>query len=152
MAPEQHVAPGWYAVEPGVIRHWDGHRWDDGRPARPPLPDPGVGLAVLAHASFFIFPVVIALVLFLTESKKDARIRKNAGEALNFQASFLVVWMPLVALELAGQAFRGPKPGWLFLTMFALWVTGAVVSVVAAVRAADGRDWRYRYAIRFVSP
>jgi uncharacterized protein len=130
-------------------------------PSPPPGPAPGVApadstgtinerdrpLAVMTHLSAlvaFYIPLanlIIPLVVWLVKRHESPDIDAVGREVVNFNLSMVLYFFAafLLSFVLVG-----------FLLMFALWVFGIVVTIIAAVRAHDG--WRYRYplTIRFL--
>lgn len=156
------IPPGWYATEHGW-RWWDGTAW--GPLAPPPavaLPDEqtGRGLSVLSHFGFLVGGFILPLVIYLTEGKRNRFTADHSREALNFQIFFMILWIGAGLLffvtVFATAADNGPRSGppaavgFGFLVMGGLWLIGLVQSVFGAVRAGQGRRYRYPLTIRFV--
>lgn len=135
---------------------------DGPRPGPPPPPGPDVpahppelspttrNWAVAAHLSAFggallgIGALVFLgpLVVWLVKREEHPFIAEHAREALNFNLSVLVygVISVLLLLVLVG-----------FLLLLALVVFWLVVTILAAVRAANGQEYHYPLSIPFVS-
>ncbi|MFF4650029.1 DUF4870 domain-containing protein [Streptomyces sp. NPDC001380] len=122
--------------------------WQPGYPPAQPVP-PGPPLrpdeermwALLGHLSFFVLSILGPVVIMLTMGKRSEFVRRQAAEALNFHLMVLiavVVSFPLM-LVLVG-----------FLTFFAALAAGTVLSVIAALQAHNGVDYRYPFTYRFV--
>lgn len=92
------------------------------------------------------------LVVWLVRRDTDAFTARHAREALNFNLTFLLVTVvggavgAVLALVTLGLGLLVLAP--LFLAVFAAWV---VLTIVATVAAADGRDYRYPFTMRFIS-
>lgn len=152
--------PGWYH-DGHALRWWDGRWWGQYAPSRPPAPaqDPvaaGTTLAVLSHLGIFAGGVVLPIVCRVTEGERNEYVRHHSTEALNFQITFLIVWLVCVA-TMFGTALASwdsdepPLWWWVSLGVMTLAVLGAVaMSAVGAIRAGQGRWWRYPVSIRFV--
>lgn len=112
-----------------------------GTPASPPpvsTPSGHRTLAVLAHILGLFTGFIGPLTLLL--ATRDDFARRHARRCLNWQLSFLIyilVSIPLMLL-LVG-----------FLTLFVAGLLNAIFSIIGAVRAADGEDWKYPLAIPF---
>ncbi len=159
----QPPPPGWYH-DGTTLRWWDGAAWG---PAAPPAglssvaaTDPvgeGAAPAVLSHVGILVFAVVLPLVFRLTEGKKNEFVRHHSTEALNFQLTFLILWIVGgVATMFATFTGRGGDDvsAWFllpFLAMLGLFGIAVLCAIVGAVRASQGRWWRYPVSIRFVS-
>jgi uncharacterized protein len=146
------------------MRWWDGTAWG---PAAPPWSfgrgeagDPvqeGSTLSVLSHVGYFVAGFILPLIFRLTEGRKNEYVRHHSTEALNFQLTWFAGWVTgFVAVFVSLIAFSdgdGNPTVWFFLIWFgmaALYVTGAVFSVIGAIRAGRGEWWRYPVNIRFV--
>jgi uncharacterized Tic20 family protein len=156
-APVHGPPPGWYH-DGRALRWWDGAAWGPFAPptAPPPATTTSYVLPVLAHVGFFIASCILALVLRLTEGTKDDYLRHHSTEALNFQLTFLAAWIGgfvvtvVVAISSTSDDTAGAVMLLFFALMAVLFVAGAVLSVMGAVRAGRGERWRYPVSIRFV--
>lgn len=106
-------------------------------------------LAVICHLSTFagyVAPVIgdVAgpLAIYLTKRNESPHLRAHAVEALNFQISMLIYLGIAAALM---YVLIG------FVIFPLLIVLEFVVTIVAAVRAADGRAHRYPISIPFLA-
>ena len=113
---------------------------------------------MLSHVGFFVGGFVLPLIFRLTEGKKNEYVRHHSTEALNFQITFMIGWMVGFAVLVVSSLTTsnidgGPAPFLMFplLWMFALFVGGAVLAVVGAIRASRGEWWRYPVNLRLVS-
>lgn len=99
--------------------------------------------AVVCHLSDFIgAPLLIPLIIYLVRKDDSAFVRRHAGEALNFHLSFLIyslVCIPLVFIVV----------GIVFLIVLGL--VALVLSIVAAIKAGEGKAYTYPFTIHFVS-
>lgn len=85
-------------------------------------------------------------------------MRHHSTEALNFQLTFLIVWIAGIFTTMGAMfAIAGTGGGeanaWVllpFLALFAVFGLAALCSIVGAVRSSQGRWWRYPISIRFV--
>ncbi|MBD2256331.1 DUF4870 domain-containing protein [Pseudanabaena sp. FACHB-2040] len=101
-----------------------------------------IGLPFLWTSSFLLpWRIVAPLALLLVKGKTSRYLRHNAQEALNFQISCTLYWLATFALMflLVG-----------FLLVVPLAFFEAVCIIVAAVKASDGKRFRYPLSIRFV--
>jgi len=100
------------------------------------------------HASallglFFHFPghLLGPLIVWLVKRDASPEIDAHGKEALNFQISMLIynAIAALFCLILVGFAF-----------LFVLWVLNTVFVIIAAIKASDGKFYRYPMTIRFI--
>jgi uncharacterized protein len=156
--------PGWYADPQGGggQRFWDGSRWTEHATA--PVMASGAGLtsdrearnwALAGHLSALAGIVVGGLIwlgpLIVYLVKKDAHpyIREHAREALNFNLSIFLYLLVggiitfFLVLFLVGLLLI---PIW-----FALAIAWLVLTIVGAVKASNGEQYRYPLTIRFLS-
>ncbi len=155
-------AAGWYH-EGTTLRWWDGSAWG------PTAPQGGylqVGasrrndstLVVLSHVGFIIAAVILALVLRLTEGKKDEFARHHSTEALNFQLTFMLIWLVGIGSTMIATDMMSPSDDdsvslllvLPFLALFVVYAVGAAFAVMGAVQASRRQWWRYPLSIRFV--
>ena len=143
---------GWYH-DGTVLRWWDGERWG---PAAPPAQtswqpidevDQGKTLAVLSHVGMFILAIILPLIFRQTEGKTNRYVRHHATEALNFQLTFLILWIggiiTVVSIAASTTDSNGDTSGWIvlpFLVLFALYVACAVLAIIGAVQAPGNAD------------
>ncbi len=114
----------------------------------PPQPHGGTNgedtiWAVLGHLSAFVgLPIVVPLVIYLVKKDTSPFVRHHASEALNFHitmtiASFVAALLLIVLIG--------------FVLLPALAVFAMIVTVLAAVAAGKGEQYRYPLSIRFLS-
>jgi uncharacterized Tic20 family protein len=134
--------PGWGAPPPqqayGTPQGW-GPPAGYGQPAGPSSDD--TTWAVLAHLSYFVAGLIAPLVIFLV--KKDSPFaRQQAAEAFNFHLTLLLaaIVSGVLVLVIIG-----------IFMLLAVFLGGAVLSVVAAVRSGRGESYRYPLTIRFLN-
>ena len=150
--------PGWYPDQTGHLRWWDGARWGLYAPPRSPT-DSGKAFAVVSHVGMFAGGFVLPLVIYLTEGKKDEFVRHHSREALNFQITFLAVWILAMGgfflsflLSVGADddfGFFFPFPP-LFPVLLMVQAASMALAILGAVRASQDQWWRYPLSIRFV--
>ncbi len=157
--PGSAAPPGWYQDHTGYLRWWDGAGWGPYAPAPPAPQESNQALSVLCHLGIVVGGVILPLVIYLTEGKKNAFIRHHAREALNFQITFLIVYLGAFALffgaffvsmlsSIDGDGFSGfffPFP-----LIILVWFGAVGLAIMGAVRANQRQWWSYPVAIRFV--
>jgi len=98
--------------------------------------------ALLSHLSLFIsLPFLLPLVVYLAMRGDSRYAADNAREALNFHLSLLLYVLCCVPLTfiLIGVPL-----------MVLIGLASLVLSIIAAIRAADGDCYRYPLTIRFL--
>lgn len=97
----------------------------------------------LFWSGFFLLPwrILPALALLLVKGKESTYIKAQSQEALNFQLSLTLYWLltSMLMFVLVG-----------FLLVIPLAFFEGVCIVIAAVKIADGRPFRYPLIIRFI--
>ena len=117
-----------------------------GAPA-PLAPDQERTWGLVAHLSAFAGSLVGGLtflgplIVMLTMGERSPFVRRHAVEALNFNLSVLIYALVslLTLLVLIG-----------FVLLPLVVVAWAVLTIVAAVKANQGEEYRYPFTIRFV--
>lgn len=99
--------------------------------------------SIFSHLSAFVgLPFLLPLVVYLAMRGDSEYVTSNAREALNFHLSLLlytVICIPLIFAAGLGALLIG-----------ALWFTSLILSIVAAIKASDGRSYHYPLTIRWV--
>lgn len=118
--------------------------------------------AALSHLGglFFILP---SLIIFLVLKDRGAKVRVEAKEALNWQITFLGLWIVIqilvaiitsiavAAAFAAGDYYGGTGiVGLLWLLPAAAWIANAIFSVMGFVKVNGGGSYRYPFAVRLV--
>lgn len=109
-------------------------------------PDQERTWAAAAHwsallASVIGFAFLGPLIVMLTKGNESAFVRRQAVESLNFQISMLIygIVSAILILALIG-----------ILLIFVVGVCWLVFTIVGAVKASSGEDYRYPLTIRMV--
>ena len=113
------------------------HAWTE------PVDSDSRGWAVAAHLiPLFGFGFIGPLIIWLIKRDEDVFVEEHSREALNFQISVLIylIVSGLLILVLIG-----------FLLLPAVVIFAFVAAIVAAIKAANGQEFRYPLTIRFVS-
>lgn len=81
------------------------------------------------------------LVVWLTQKDKSGFADYHGKESLNFQITILIAGLisAVLCIILIG-----------FLMLFALWVYGIAMTIIAAMKASEGVRYRYPYILRFI--
>src|SRR3954462_5976023 len=103
---------------------------------------------ILCHASallgvLFHFPghLLGPLLVWLVKRGDSPEIDAHGKEALNFQISMLIY-------NFMSAIFCLVLIGFVFLAV--LWVLNAILVIVAAIQASEGKFYRYPMTIRFI--
>lgn len=97
--------------------------------------------AMLAHLSGIVLLVVGPLIVLLVQGPKDANVKRQATEALNWQ--ILVAIGVLVSLVLSVIGI-----GLLLLPI--VYIVGIIFMVIGGIKANGGEDYRYPFNWRIV--
>lgn len=110
----------------------------------PTLPDGNDKLfAVLCHLSTFLgVALILPLIVYLVKKSDSGFVADQAGEALNFHLSLLIYGVVGMVLTMVVIGV---------FMLIALGLATVVLSIVAAVKAASGENYRYPFTIRFVN-
>ena len=125
-------------------------------PVTPPAPPPRAGSSpirytpsgsdkiwtILSHVSWYIgVPFLLPLVIYLAMKGDSEYVADNAKEALNFHISVFLYGLCLLPLV------------WLLIgipLLVVMTIAVLVLSIIAAVKAADGTVYRYPLTLRLV--
>lgn len=99
-------------------------------------------LAVLVHIGGLFFSWLAPLVIYLVKKGSDEELTiHHAREALNFQLTLLIAYVVCFILS------------FILIGLFLLWIVmlaNLILSIMAAVKASNGIEYRYPMTIRFV--
>jgi len=100
---------------------------------------------LLALIGFFVIPfgnVVAPLIVYLMKKDESPFVADQARESLNFQITLLIYALVsgVLVIILIG-----------FLLLGIIWVAGIVLTIIAAVKAANGESYRYPLTLRLIS-
>jgi hypothetical protein len=97
-------------------------------------------MAILAHALAIVIGFIGPLIIYLTV-KDDAFTQDHAKESLNFQITVLIaiIVSSILTLVLVG-----------FFLLWAVGIANTILCILAAVAAANGKEYRYPVTIRFI--
>jgi uncharacterized Tic20 family protein len=120
------------------------------------MEEEGRSWAILCHFGLFVGGFFLPLAMYLAQRGRNRFAEHHAAEALNFQLTLLI---PVAAYMVTFFVtfFRGidgsEPPGWFFVAMAGyglIFLCALGLSVVGAIRAGQGRWWRYPVRIPFV--
>jgi uncharacterized Tic20 family protein len=128
-------------------------------PAPQPAAAPGAPLsasddklwASLAHFGGLLY-ILPSLIIYLVLKDRGERTRVEAKEALNWQITFLIIWVVWIIIAsiltipflLAGISFL------IGLIGFLIWAVNAVFSILGGIKVQQGGSYRYPSAFRWV--
>ena len=98
---------------------------------------------VLSHLSLlFGFGLLLPFIIYLVKRADSPFVRHHSAEALNFHISLYLYLLACVPL-------------WFFFIgipiAMAIGIAGFILSIIAAIRATDGIEYRYPLTIRLVT-
>ncbi|HEY0259413.1 MAG TPA: DUF4870 domain-containing protein [Lacisediminihabitans sp.] len=110
--------------------------------------------ASLAHFGGILW-ILPSLIIFLVLKDRGERTRVESKEALNWQITFLIVWILWqIVSGIVGGLFTLVGAGGvtiLFgLVSFLLYAANLVFSILGGVRVQQGGSYRYPFAFRFI--
>ena len=100
---------------------------------------------LLALVGYIVIPfgnVAAPLIIYLMKKDESPFVADQAKESLNFQISVCIYALisGILILILIG-----------FLLLIVVGVTGAILTIIASVKAANGETYRYPLTIRLIS-
>ena len=127
-----------------------------------PLPEAEDKLwATIAHIGG-VLGILPSLIIFLALRRRGPRTAIEAKEALNWQITFLVIWLVIEILAaliggivVAASSSLGGRPVWAAPIVFellpaAVWVVNIVFSILGGIAVNSGGSYRYPFAVRLV--
>ena len=145
--------------EPNVGQPAYGQQPGTGQPAGSPYANPVVAAplseaddrqwASLAHLGG-ILSFLPSLIIWLVFKDRGRFTSTEAKEALNFQITLLIGYVAInvISLILAIVTFG---IGGMFVSLsWLLWVAGVIFSIMGFLKAKDGQNYRYPFALRLI--
>jgi uncharacterized Tic20 family protein len=107
--------------------------------------------ASLAHFGGILW-ILPSLIIFLVLKDRGERTRVESKEALNWQITFLIVWIVWVIIAtILAIPFLLLGAGWLLtLIGFLIYAANAVFSIMGGVKVQQGGSYRYPVSFRFI--
>ena len=103
---------------------------------------PDKTFAILVHLSGLFFSWLGPLIVYLIKKGSNEEFTVyHAREALNFQLTLLVLYIGCFILS------------FILIGLFLFWIvmlSNLILSIMAAVKASNGIDYRYPMTIRFI--
>jgi uncharacterized protein len=99
-------------------------------------------LAILCHVLSIFFWLFPPLIIYLVKKDESPYVAAHAKEAMNFQLSLLIYSMvaAILVLLLIG-----------FLLLFAIYIGGIVLCIIATIKATENKLYKYPFCIRLIS-
>ncbi|HEY8355798.1 MAG TPA: DUF4870 domain-containing protein [Methylophilaceae bacterium] len=99
-------------------------------------------IAVVTHITGIFFSIFPGLIVWLLKKDESPFISDQAREALNFQISLLIAYIISFVLSFV----------LIGLLLFPLiWLANIVFSIMAAVAASKGENYRYPFCLRLIN-
>ncbi len=109
----------------------------DESPAIPPTSDEKT-LALLAHVLTFVFPILAPLIIYLVKKDESSYVAYHSKESLNFQITLFIICV-LLFISIVG-----------ILLLWVVGIVGAILVIVATIRASEGKLYKYPFCIRLI--
>lgn len=99
-------------------------------------------IAVVTHITGIFFSIFPGLIVWLLKKDESPYISEQAREALNFQITLLIAYLVagVLVFILIG-----------FALIFLIWLANIVFSILAAVAASKGENYRYPLSLRLIN-
>jgi uncharacterized Tic20 family protein len=111
-------------------------------PSQQPMSDSDARLwAMLGQLSGIILGFVGPLIVMLVFGPRNAFVKKESTEALNFQITVLIAYLVSFVLTLIVIGI---------VLFFVVWVVALIFMIIAAIKNNQGIEYRYPINIRFV--
>jgi len=98
-------------------------------------------MALLAHILTLVSGFIAPLVIYLIKKDESEYVRKHAIESLNFQISMTIyaIGATILMIILIG-----------FVLLIAIGILAVVLTIVATVKASEGKFYKYPFTIRLI--
>ena len=95
-------------------------------------------IALLAHIITIISTFIGPLIIYLLKKDESEFVKAHAAESLNFQITMALLTV-LLFVSIVG-----------ILLVWAVGIFALIMVIIATIRAADGKLFRYPFTIRFI--
>lgn len=98
-------------------------------------------MAILSHILTLFFSFVPPLIIYLVKKDESPFVREHAKESLNFQITMAIAYVVsfILMIVLIG-----------ILMLMALGLVHLILVIVATIKAADNKLYRYPFSIRLI--
>lgn len=93
---------------------------------------------MLAHIVAIFFPIIGPLVIWLVKKDSMPFVNSQGKEALNFQITMLIAAVVLIVTIIG------------IILLPVLGIANLVLSLIAGLKAHEGKDYRYPFALRLI--
>ncbi len=99
-------------------------------------------IAVITHLGGIFFNIFPALIVWLLKKDDSPYLADQSREALNFQITILLAYCisGILVFVLIG-----------FVLLGVVWLANIILSLLAAIAASKGENYRYPFALRLIN-
>lgn len=98
-------------------------------------------MAILAHILTLFFSFVPPLIIYLVKKDESPFVREHAKESLNFQITLAIAYIVAIILIVVLIGI---------LMLMVLGLVHLILVIVATIKAADNKLYRYPFSIRLI--
>ena len=95
-------------------------------------------LALMAHVLTIVAPLLAPLIIWLVKKDDSPFVASHAKESLNFQLTLIIACIILFVTIIG------------ILLLWLVGIIGLVLVILAAIKANEGKLYRYPFCIRFI--
>lgn len=118
-------------------------------PAAPLTPAEDIQWASFAHLGGILGPLP-SLIIWLIFKDRGPFTNTEGKEALNFQITLVFAYVAINVLGFMLAAITFGLGGLLGLASPLVWIAGVIFSILGFLKAKDGINYRYPFAIRLI--
>jgi hypothetical protein len=98
-------------------------------------------MALLSHILTVVFWLIAPLVIYLVKKDESTFVAEHAKESLNFQLTLMLLYIIsfILIFVIVG-----------FFFLIALYFINLIFIIVATIKAAEGKSYKYPFTIRFI--
>jgi uncharacterized Tic20 family protein len=107
--------------------------------------------ASLAHFGGVLW-ILPSLLIYLILKDRGPKVRVEAKEALNWQITFLIIWVVWIIISAIISIPLAFTPLFWLPTLlgFLIWAANAALSIIGGIKVNGGGSYRYPFAFRFI--
>jgi uncharacterized Tic20 family protein len=98
-------------------------------------------MAILSHVLTFVASFVAPLIIYVVKKDNSTFATDHAKESLNFQITVIIaaiICIPLIFIIIG------------LLLLWAIGIASIIWRIVAAIKASEGKLYRYPFCFRFI--